>query len=196
MLYTPNLEKLKLSQKYGLINIVENTTENLFIKLYDGELETQDVIGDLNLEMKYSKAEIGDVEKGQVVLLDSKFYSGNIGSLILDTKYSKVKLGDVGMLELNAHDDKFELSSLGMFAIRDKYSDFIISDFGSGRMDVHDSSFTIGKGGNLKMKSKYSNIKIDQLNDLNIELSYDDNLDINTLESFSCGVEIHGFQDR
>ena len=182
-LFLPEIDKLKLSQKYGPIVLGKVPAKDLFIKLYDGQLSAQEVRGKLNLVMKYSKAELENINHGEFTLLDSKVYGKDCKTLTLDSKYSKVQLGAIKMLELIAHDDKFEFESIDRFIIQDKYSDFLIGRFDSGRMDIHDSSVTIGKGGSLKMKSKYSNIEINQLQNLDIELSYDDNLDISNLNS-------------
>ncbi len=178
VLYLPEIDKLKLSQKYGAIALKGVSPKDLLIKLYDGKLEAETIEGNFYLEMKYSKADLKDVNNGEFTLLDSKVYGQNFNNLVLDSKYSKVQLLDVKTLDLNAHDDKFQFRSVGLFAIQDKYSDFTINSFGVGRMDIHDSSFSTEKGGTLKMKSKYSNVEIRELDHLDVELSYDDNLDI------------------
>ncbi len=82
--FVPPLEVLKASNRYGLIKIDEGSAKDLFIQLYDGKLETQNILGELTLDMKYSKASIGDFVQVRICEADEDNLYGHInaGSVI------------------------------------------------------------------------------------------------------------------
>lgn len=195
VVYVPKLKDLKVSNRYGDIKLSEDTYQDLNIQLYNGNLDIPEVLeGELVLELKYSKANIGDVNVAKYELYDSKLFMGDGEQVDLYTKYSKFELGDVEVLSIESYDDDFEMGDVVRLSIKDKYSEFDIKDFKDGRMDIYDSTLSLGDGTTLKLKSKYSKMVIGDLKYLDCELSYDDKITIGTLERFVANSKYTDFR--
>ncbi len=183
-IYTPKLRELHIANRYGDVKLAEETHDDLSVTLYSGNLEASDIKGNLELELKYSKANIGNFKDASLELYDSKLYTGNGEKVAIESKYSEFELGDFSTLDIESYDDKYELGSINRLSIKDKYSEFELKDFEDARMDLYDADIEMNDGKTLKLKSKYSKIAIRNLVNFDCELSYDDKIAFSTLGRF------------
>lgn len=186
-LQVPDLEELKLENKYDEINIKEDIKTNLEVVLYDGRLQTANIDGQFTIDTKYSKGSIGNFQNAELKFYDCTFNLGNGKVINLTSKYSKLDFGTAQDLTMNSYDDKINWKDVsGNISIIDKYSDFVGGDFKNGRLDLYDSQITIQKGDDIQAKSKYTKFKMEQINTLGFELSYDDKVEVEELGMLSA----------
>lgn len=184
--YVPKLERLHLVNKYDDITVENDFRGDLAVTLYSGEVETEDIDGNLELDMKYSKGEFGSFRDGTLQLYDSDVELENGQSVTVNSKYSKLELGDVAQLRLESYDDEIETGPVqGLLTITDKYSDIAIERFAQAQMDLYETKLEAETGEDLQAKSRYANVEIEQLGSLTFELSYDDKIEIGRLGSLS-----------
>jgi len=176
-LYLPAVEELRVANKYESIEIVDPIDAALRIKLYSGRIEAREIMGDLELDMKYSKGEIGNFANGKFNLYDCSLELGNGQDLEIVAKYSNFTLGRLTGLKLDSYDDNIELETIeDDLQLTAKYSDFKVAAFENGRMEVYDCNFEIQRIGNLQIKSKYSTYDFGSAESIRFEDSYDDDL--------------------
>lgn len=184
-LHVPDLEKLFIANKYDDVNIEDGLTTDLSLNVYSGRVDIGNIGGNLDLEMKYSKGEIGDFQDGVLDIYDCNLRIGTGKVLNLKSKYSELKLKEFTKADLICYDDNLEIGNIaGDLTLTDKYSEFEFGNFKNAKMDLYDSNITLENGNDLQLKSKYSEIKLQKLGSLNFELSYDDNTRVNELGSF------------
>ena len=184
-IYVPDLEKLFVANKYDDVNIDDNITSDLTLNIYSGRVDIGNINGNLELEMKYSKGEIGNFQDGDLNLYDCNLRIGAGKILNLASKYSELKLKEFSKVDLDCYDDNLEIGNIaGDLTLTDKYSEFEFGNFNNAKMDLYDTNISLEQGNDLQLKSKYSEIKLQKLSSLNFELSYDDNTRINELGSF------------
>ena len=210
-LQIPDLQSLKLANKYDEINILEDINTDLEIVLYDGRLKTADILGALSMDTKYSKGTIGNFQDASLKFYDSTFNLGNGKAIQLISKYSKLEFGTAASFAINSYDDKISWKNVsGNIAIIDKYSDFVGGNFQNGKLDLYDSQITIKNGEDIQAKSKYTKFRLGEVNSLSFELSYDDKVEaqaLGTLKSTSkytdyilgqlrSGLQINSYDDN
>ncbi len=176
LLAVPDLKALALKNKYEDIIIDHNFNGDVDIEIYDGDLNTKNIAGELELEVKYGKATLKDIGDGDLTLYDSEMEMENGKAVKVSSKYSEYTLGDTESLEIDAYDDKFELGNIkGRLVIKDKYSEIELGNFGEADLDIYDADLKGQKGGNLTIQgSKYTKYRFGELTSLTIDESYDD----------------------
>lgn len=194
VLYIPKLEQLSLENKYEDIRIEDNLAANLVVKLYSGKLESKDIQGNLNLNLKYGKAFVGNIGDAEIDLYDSDVQFGNAKKVNMVAKYSDVQLGTMDDFKFDSYDNELKIGAVkGEVVLVDKYSNGTMGRFTRARMDIYDCDLVMEGGEDLQLKSKYSGYKIKHLNSLVFETSYDDDLDIETLGSLKADAKYSEF---
>lgn len=181
-LQIPDLQALKLANRYDEINILEDINTDLEIVLYDGRLKTANIQGALTVDTKYSKGTIGNFQNATLKFYDSTFNLGTGKNIQLTSKYSKLEFRSATSFTINSYDDKISWKDVGgNIAIIDKYSDFVGGNFQNGKLDLYDSQITIKNGEDIQAKSKYTKFRLGEVNTLSFELSYDDKVEAQSL---------------
>jgi len=194
-LYLPKVEELRVANKYESIEIIDPIDAALRIKLYSGRIEAREIMGDLELDMKYSKGEIGNFANGKFNLYDCSLELGNGQDLEIVAKYSDFTLGRLTGLELDSYDDNIELETIeGELQLTAKYSDFKALALDEGRMDVYDCNFEIQRTGNLQIKSKYSTYEFASAESIRFEDSYDDDLSAEYIGSLQTNSKYSDYE--
>ncbi len=190
LLAVPDLKSLSVKNKYEDIIIDHDFKGDLAVELYDGDLKTKNVTGELELNVKYGKAIMEDIGDGDLTLYDSEMEMESGKAIKLSSKYSEYTIGDTESLRIKAYDDKFELGNVqGRLEISDKYSEMSVGNFGDAILEVHDGDFDAKKGGNFTITdTKYSKYRIKQVGNLVIEGSHDDKFIINEVADFEVDV--------
>lgn len=185
-----NLKELKLENKYDEINIREKLSSNLKVELYSGKLNTKDIDGTLEIEMKYGEARVGKTGAAKLDIYDSNLWLGEIASAEVESKYSEFDIAGVeGDLKIETYDDKWEVGHVnGLLAIKDKYSEFEFASLADVEADIYDAAFEVGSAGAINIdESKYSEYKFGKFKSLTIYAAYDD--DIRVKEATSIVVK-------
>jgi hypothetical protein len=172
----PDIGKLGLKNKYEDIIIDFDYAGDLDVYLYDGDLFTKGIGGDLELEIKYGKANLEDLNDADLTLYDSKMEIASAKNVKLSSKYSEYSIGDTEKLTIQAYDDKMELGNVkGRLDIKDKYSDIKMANFKEAYLDIYDADLVGKKGESLIIDgSKYSKYRFVELDKVEVDNSYDD----------------------
>jgi len=176
LLAIPDLKEVALKNKYEDIIIDHDFKGDADIEIYDGDFRAKNIVGELELNVKYGKAMMEDIGDADITLYDGEMEMENGKALKVSSKYSEYTIEDTESLEISAYDDKFELGNIkGRLEIRDKYSEIKIGNFGEAELDIYDADLDGKKGGKLTIQdSKYSKYRFGELASLDIDESYDD----------------------
>lgn len=193
--YVPSNTKLSVSNKYDAIRIADGINNDLSIDIHSGRMEIGDIGGKLELQSKYSKGVIGNFGDATLDLYDCDLEFGNGKSVSLTSKYSDLTLGSFDKLTADTYDDNISWKTIkGDLSLKDKYSEFDIGRFNSARLDIYDADIESEGGNELLVKSKYSNIVLKEVGKLSFENSYDDNIKVARVGSFSATSKYTDFQ--
>ena len=185
-LFVPSLSSLSLENKYDDIIIEKPLDAKLAVKLYSGRIKVNQVNNDLLLDMKYSKGSVGNFKNGNFKIYDCDLQLGNGGEVDLESKYSGMKFGDLQSLTAKTYDDKYTFGSIsGSLRLNDKYSEFEIASAGNAIMDIYDAEIQLDKAKSLQVKSKYTDFRLGNIETLDFELSYDDEVKVKQLSELS-----------
>ncbi|MCI5081991.1 MAG: hypothetical protein MRY78_09870 [Saprospiraceae bacterium] len=194
-LYVPAVAEIYLENKYDEINISpEIKPESVRVKLYSGRFKA----GDLNkvwLEMKYSKARMGNYTIGQFELYESSVDAGDGDQLDVKSKYSTLSFGgQKGRVNIEAYEDKYRIREIGAKTmIKSKYTNFDFGPMKEGMFDMYESSLRAETADDLLVKSKYSKYNMSKAGALNFESSYEDEVNISEVTSLVANSKYSQF---
>ncbi|HFA51684.1 MAG TPA: hypothetical protein ENJ95_21935 [Bacteroidetes bacterium] len=189
-LLVPNLKELELSNKYGRIDMEAAMPENLEIELYSGKLAVAEACNKLDLNMKYSKANLSGAGDAKMELFDCEMEIGGIRSADVSSKYSEIDAGNVaGNLTLTTYDDNWKIGDIkGKLNISDKYSEFEIETINEADCTFFDADLrAVSVGKFIIDESKYSKIKVGEIGKLEAARSFDDYFSFNKAGALLVG---------
>ncbi len=182
----PEGVSLRLMNKYNNISLGEIKAD-VEIKNYNGNVETQDIDGDLKLDLKYGNATLGSVKDGDLEIYESKLVMGNCNSLKLNSKYSRHTFSKIKDADIESYEGNFEISDVqGDLVVEDKYSVWTIGFAKSVKTKSYDTEWTIGAVEDLLVRSKESEFSIGSAEEVDCEKTYQDEIKIGTLGTFKC----------
>ncbi|MDX1409454.1 MAG: hypothetical protein R3330_15005, partial [Saprospiraceae bacterium] len=186
-LHIPKLTYLELSNKYQDILISGDLTGALTVTQYDADVRANNVSGKVHLNVKYGGATIGQTGDAEIELYDSKLDLERATNVSVKSKYSEYHIGACARLDIQSYDDDVNLTSIdGKLSINDKYSDYTIGSAGASHIQSYDGEFKIDKTGDHTGMTSYSTYQIGSAANVALEKSYDDEIEIDVLTSFSC----------
>ena len=182
----PEGVNLKLMNKYNDITL-EEIKANVEISNYNGNIETQDIEGDLKVDLKYGNATIGSVQDADLEIYESNLVIGNCHSLKLNSKYSRHTFSKIKDADIESYEGNFEMSKVqGDLVVNDKYSVWTVGSAKLAKIKSYDSEWTIGSIEDLFVRSKESEYTIGSAENVDCERTYQDEMKIGTLGVFKC----------
>ncbi|MCF8243776.1 MAG: hypothetical protein K9J37_02330 [Saprospiraceae bacterium] len=188
-LWVPNPAKLKLDNKYDRIELTDDYTGELRVMLYSGDFVAANLGGSLDLDLKYGKAKMGNVEKVKLNIYDSKVNMGNLSQARVNGKYSEFVLGNVGGdMDLETYDDNWQVGNVGgRLKLEDKYSAFKFGNIGGASMVFFDAVFIAEEVGDVEIRdTKYSEVKLTKVGNLKLGNVFDDDYRIKVAGSIEA----------
>jgi hypothetical protein len=189
-LYLPETERLKLANKYDQISLADGYNGKLAVNLYSGDLLAGDLTGQFALDMKYSKAKLGNVGRAKWVIYDSEVQAGTIEEATVSSKYSEYRIGPVaGDLTLETYDEQWRMGVVGgKLRLNDKYSEFKMGAVVSADVQIFDGEFEAEAMKDLNIgDSKYTEYKLTAVHNLNIGSVFDDDFKIGDVGTVVVG---------
>lgn len=175
----PKVDYLKLKNKYDKIKVLNNLESDLEVSLYEGQLSTNNISGDLELYLKYSSAEIGNFQKAKIELYECNLAMGNGKKVNINSKYSKWAIGSTLSLVIDAYEGRGEAGIIkGHISINSKYFRFKAASFETAEISMYEGCFTANSGKSLKGENKYGCLNLTEIGDLNLGSSYESDLEI------------------
>ena len=172
----PSINSLHLQNKYHNIEL-EPISADVTVNLYSGELNGNDIEGDLNLNLKYSKARLGSFQDGDFDLYESKIYTGSGLNLKVDSKYSHLESKSLAGLDMESYEDDVSFGDIpGIVKISSKYSDFIMGDAKDLELNLYETDINMKKARSMNIDSKYSKIEMTEVEKIEVLKSYEDKI--------------------
>lgn len=193
VVYVGKLDKLHLENKYDEIKIHDDMKTDLSVELHSGKLRMVDWTGKLALDMKYGKGILKNIGDAKMEIYDCDMEIGNAGKIEIDSKYSSFKMGNLRELSGETYDDDWEIGNLTTIILEDKYSEFELGNFKTGKLDFHDAEFKAGNVESVEIKSKYSEFVFENVDAIDFETSFDDNVKVVQVGTFSADSKYSEF---
>jgi hypothetical protein len=188
-LEVPNPEKMTLENKYDRIELLDDYPGALNVKLYSGDFLAAN-LGNFELDLKYGKARMNELDAAKLVLYDSELHTGNVRAGVdVVSKYSKCEIGMVGGdLRMETYDERWKVGHvMGKLMLNDKYSDFQFGNLFNAQIQVFDGNFLALQVGNLEIHdTKYAAYKFNAVDKLTIGNSFDDEYTMDKAGSISA----------
>jgi len=138
--------QLDITNKYGHIYHNNPTTGDVEIENKYGNIYAADIEGDLEIDLGYGDAKLGNAHNVKMDVKYSNIKLGDAKNVVLDTKYSEIEIGHVLRVRSSSKYDEYTIASAESLENEGKYDDFRIGSLGS-----------------LEVDAKYSTLKIDQI---------------------------------
>jgi hypothetical protein len=127
------------------------------------------------------------VKNADMMLYESTLTMGNALDFKLNSKYSKHTIGKLSSADIESYEGDFTITDIkGDIEIKDKYSEWTVNSFKNGKVELYESEWSIGSLNNLELSSKFGEFNIGQAKEIDFEKSYEDELNIGTLETINC----------
>lgn len=182
----PEIEYLKLKNKYDKIKILNSIDHDLEVELYEGQLDTKNVNGKLTLALKYSKAEVGNFDQAQLELYECTVSLGNGKKVSINSKYSKWTLGSVLSLIVDAYEGTGEAGIIkGNLELKSKYYRFKATSFETANISMYEGCFTAEQGKSISGENKYGCINITEIGKMDLESCYETDVNVSKMGSLS-----------
>lgn len=201
IVYQPKVRELSLETKCNDISFDE-IRNDVKVKLFSADFKGGNIDGDLDLNLKYGEAQIGDFKSGRITIFDGEFTGLDAVDVIFDSKYSELEIKNIKSLNMESFDDNVKVGNINDECdIRAKYSDFEMSNFNKTDFDFFECDLTGGNGSQLEIDSKYSDFQLGNFSTLEFE-GFEDDLDIGNLQVFKtkeakyCDIDIELIEKR
>ncbi len=173
---------LKLESKYSTLTL--DNLHRFELKSYNDKIYGNNLRQPAKIEAKYSKMEFEETKNLSLDLYDCTFEANNSEITSIKSKYSDIEIENTSTISIDSYDDKFDFEKTGNITIVSKYTDFSLGECENMTLDIYDSNFEIDELKNLIIKeSKYSSLEFDQANNIQLLLSYDDEISAGIINS-------------
>jgi hypothetical protein len=174
-LYIPKTAVLKLDNKYSDVEIQDLDGEADF-SLYSTTINAGNFgAGKTKLDMKYSKAYMGNFKNVDFNLYDSDVVIKNSGDVKIVSKYSKFDADKTNNLAIDSYDDKYKVQAVLNVEAKAKYSDFDFpADLNKIKLDLYDSNLKAKNAIEGIYTGKYSELSFESIKTIEIPASFDD----------------------
>jgi|GEM_PF-1410808 len=142
----PKASKLMVVNKYGHLYVKGDMAGKATLVNKYGNIYTQNIAGDVRLQLGYGTAKVGNVHNLDLEVKYSKVQIGDAIQVQAETKYSGIKLGVLSSLESTTKYDNYTIAGVEILHNAGKYDDF-----------------NIGSAGKLSIDSKYTDVHVQQL---------------------------------
>lgn len=134
-----------------------------------------------DLESKYSKIEMGNIQNLKLNSYDDNVYGKNApGEVEITAKYSKLEFGIFGPTAINIYDSDFKVEKTEDLKIISKYSEININQVGNVDIEGYDDDMTFKTTGNFELNAKYSDLECEKSGNLTLNI-YDSNLEFDEI---------------
>ena len=181
VVYLPKVKELSINNKYDGIKF-DSFNSDVNVQQFSGDFTGGDIDGTLDIDLKYGKINIGNIVNGKFMLFDSDASFGNGEDIEISSKYSDLTFLDVVNLKQVSFDDELSMGNIqGELDIEAKYSEILFKNFDGAILDLFDCDLEAGAGSKITFDSKYSSIKFNDLAQINVNSSFDDDFNLSSV---------------
>ncbi len=119
--YIPEYLDLELYNKYGDVYVAERLATTR-LDISNGNLKTEDLTGEVDLNLRFCEADISSILHGNISLKSSELNLEAANNLTLQSNSSTIYLRSVNKLRLVSRTDKISISEVGHMEGRSSFS--------------------------------------------------------------------------
>lgn len=194
-IWLPANMSLNLDAKYSRVNINTNINGPVNLKIYDSQLTTQSIAGDVEGEMKYSSLMAHSLGNVDLELYETKLKAEESLKGRIDAKYSDVSIRNMQALKFDGYEGNLYLSNVPTLDITMKYTNLSIVSANQLNLSAYEGASKLGKIGDLVIEGKYLELKGEELKSLKMVDGYENEITFNKIESLiSTGGKYNEFK--
>ena len=180
-LYVPKDVQLNLDVAYGDLTL-PNLQNDLILKLSNGDLIAGDVSGQLDLQLRYSHAEMGTLGSGKMSLFESNLDFTEANDIDLESRYSDLMTTKINRVKIDANNGKFLVEEVQELTGNLRYMKCISKTVDLVDLKVHESKFTADFIEKMRLNSGYSQYNVQSLESLELSKSHEDHITIDNVK--------------
>ncbi len=119
--YLPEYMNLELNNKYGDVYVAERSATTR-IDVSNGNLKTEELKGEVDLNLRFCQADISSVQHGKISLKSAELNLETANNLMLQSSSSTIYLRSVDQLRLVSRTDKISITDVGSMEGRSSFS--------------------------------------------------------------------------
>jgi len=193
-IWLPADMSLNLDAKYSRVNVNTNINGPVNLKIYDSQLSTQSIAGDVEGEMKYSSLMAHSLGNVNLELYETKLKAEESLKGTIDAKYSDVSIRNMQALKFEGYESNLYLSHVPTLDITTKYTNLSIVSANQLELSAYEGTSKLGKIGNLAIEGKYMELKGEELKSLKMIDGYENEITFDKIESLiSTGGKYNEF---
>ena len=174
VVYLPEVERLSVYNKYDDVKY-DILNCDVDVEMFSGDFNGGDILGDLDMNLKYGDISIGNIEDGDFNLFDCDVNVENAKEINLNVKYSDVEFEDVYNCVMQSFDDEIKFNNITEeFKLDAKYSNINIGNFKKADFELFDCDLIAKDGQEVELESKYGTHKLGDVGSLSIDFFQDD----------------------
>lgn len=181
--FLPVKTKLNLINSYGDVKIIGDLKgESTFV--FNSSKFSAENLDRIKMTVKYGKARIKSMKDAKIYLFEGEMDLEKGRELEINSKYSKLKIDQANKINLTSFEDKVKIGKTDELKSNMKYGELWVSEARSIRIPVaYELEVEIGQTDELiSASSKYSAYKIREINKLLFSSSFEDQLDLYSVE--------------
>lgn len=185
IVYLPEIEQLSVYNKYDDVGF-ESFNHDVEVEMFSGDFIGGDINGDLNVNLKYGKINIGDIQDGDFTLFDCDSKVKTAKELNLNVKYSDIKFDNIETLVMNSFDDDIIVGNVSSSIDLDaKYSKIQMGNFSNADFELFDCDLSAKDGNKFRIDSKYGEHTIGDVNEADFEF-FQDKINMGKVHDFKA----------
>ena len=191
----PGGNKLKIKNSYKDIVMVGDFSGDVAITQYSAEVRGTN-FNTLSLNLKYGDARFQKLGAATMELYEQKLDIKELGPADITAKYSKLTLEKTEKLKVDAYESKFELGNCTSISGGMKYGGLKVSGrLNEGSLDTYELDTDLNEVGSLRFsKSKYGELRIEKVDVLELNESYEDDFTIRQLGKLTAATKYAKFE--
>lgn len=174
VIMVPKKVNLEIKESYSTV-IIPDIDGNLSGSLFDADLTTGELTGELDIKLSYSKATMGSFGKTKLVLIDSDIEFDSAGDMELNARYSDIKANRIGVTELMLFESDLSSGTIKKEVKGDiKYSTIDCdSPLELVKLICFESKLNLKRIDDMNIQARYCILKSDYIGNLEIPVLFE-----------------------
>jgi len=191
----PAENDFSLKNSYKDVTMRGKYTGITVVSLYSANFEGEEFL-DLEMELKFGKADFRSVKDAAIKLYEQKFNVGDVGNLNLESKFSRVELRKTQSVILDSYESKLSFGELGSLKGKAKFGRIATS----GKMreldlDTYEVDMQFGDVESARFtQSKFCEVTAGRVGSLKLPDSYEDDFTIEELGALDVKSKFNNFE--
>lgn len=165
---------------------IKGKIKSLDIEQYSGRLAIDDLERG-TLSLKYGRADIRNLGQAKLYLYEEEVSGEDWADIDLNAKYSKLRVRNINKLQGQGYETKYRFIGVERLSGDYKYSSVESENISLLNISCYECDWEVKTVKDIRLiSSKYSSYTIDQLQNLNVDQSFEDNYSFQFAGNISC----------